>query len=92
MLKSVFSKYLLAFLLIITVSFFVLAGVICDRSRRAGAICTVAALGLPFMMLALSGQAVSAFFCWSLDYLFYGFFSVFRVALLMDVAARKRRW
>ena len=28
MLKSVFSKYLLAFLLIITVSFFVLAGVI----------------------------------------------------------------
>ncbi len=30
MLKSVFSKYLLAFLLIITVSFFVLAGVICS--------------------------------------------------------------
>ena len=28
MLKSVFSKYLLAFLLIITISFFVLAGVI----------------------------------------------------------------
>ncbi|MBE6657029.1 MAG: HAMP domain-containing histidine kinase [Ruminococcaceae bacterium] len=30
MLKSVFSKYLLAFLLIITISFFVLAGVICS--------------------------------------------------------------
>lgn len=71
----------------------VLAGVICDRSRRAGAICTVAALGLPFMMLALSGQAVSAFLCWSLDYLFYGFFSVFRVIVFWDLAReRRQRW
>ena len=71
----------------------VTAGVICDRNRRTGAICTVAALGLPFMMLALSGQPVSAFLCWSLDYLFYGFFSVFRVIVFWDLAReRKQRW
>ena len=68
------------------------AGCINDKSRKNGAVCTVAALVIPFIMLAVSGEPVSGAICWGLDYLFYGFFSVFRVALFLDVAIRTRRW
>ena len=68
------------------------AGVITEKNRRHGMVCTLAALILPFVMLGLTGEQVSATICWGLDYLFYGFFSVFRVALLMDIAVRTRRW
>lgn len=67
------------------------AGFITDRSRRHGMVCTVAALILPFIMLGLTGERVSSTICWGLDYLFFGFFSVFRVTLLMDLADRMRR-
>ena len=70
----------------------VAAGFIGDRSRKNGALCTVAALVIPFIMLGVSGEPVSRYICWGLDYLFYGFFSVFRVTLLMDLATRTRRW
>lgn len=68
------------------------AGLISDRKRKYGAECTVAALTIPFVMLALTAESVSGFICWSLDYLFYGFFSVFRVVLFLDIAAQSRRW
>lgn len=68
------------------------AGVITDRNRKYGAICTVAAMVIPFVMLALSNESIPAIVCWALDYLFYGFFSVFRVVLFMDLAAQSGRW
>lgn len=68
------------------------AGIINDRNRRLGMACTVAALILPFIMLGLNGEPVPGAICWGLDYLFFGFFSVFRVALFLDVAHRTRRW
>ena len=68
------------------------AGYINDRNRRNGMICTVAALILPFIMLGLASEPVPATICWGLDYLFYGFFSVFRAALLIDIAGRTHRW
>ena len=68
------------------------AGYIGDRSRRDGAICTAAALAIPFIMLALAREPVPRFICWALNYLFFGFFSVYRVVLFMDAAARTRRW
>ena len=67
------------------------AGWISDRSRRRGMLCTVAALVLPFLMLGLAGEPVPRAICWGLDYLFYGFFSVFRVVLFLDIAARTHR-
>jgi len=67
------------------------AGWIADRDRRSGMLCVVAALALPFIMLGLAGEPVSSAVCWGLDYLFYGFFSVFRVVLFMDIADRTRR-
>ena len=67
------------------------AGWINDKSRKLGMACTVAALILPFIMLGLAGEPVSSAICWGLDYLFFGFFSVFRVALFLDIAHRTRR-
>lgn len=68
------------------------AGWINDKSRRHGMVCTVAALVIPFIMLGLSGEPVSATIFWGLNYLFFAFFSVFRVALLLDLAHRTRSW
>lgn len=68
------------------------AGLIGDRNRKYGLACTAAALVLPFIMLGLYNEPVSSTVCWGLDYLFYGFFSVFRAALFLDLAARTGRW
>ena len=65
------------------------AGLISDRSRRYGAVCALTALVTPFIMLALSGETVSAAIFWGLDYLLFGFFSVFRVLLFADLAEHR---
>lgn len=69
----------------------VLAGIITDRHRQHGAICCLAACVTPFIMLALGDGSVSATVLWGLDYFFYGFFTVFRVILFADIAARTGR-
>ena len=63
------------------------AGLVTDRDRRFGALCCAGALVTPFLMLALSGAAAPATIMWALGYLLFGFFSVFRVVLLADLAA-----
>ena len=63
-----------------------IAGIINDKSRRTGAICTLSALILPFISLALSGHPVPGMIFWALDYFFFGFFSVFRVLFFADLA------
>lgn len=68
------------------------AGLICDRSRRNGMLCAMGALILPFVMVGLTGEPVPAAVCRGLDYLFEGFFTVFRAVLFMDLAGRARRW
>ena len=68
------------------------AGLLSDKNRRYGAVCTLAALAMPFLLLALTGERVPAFICWSLGYFFFGFFSVFRVLLFLDLAAQKQKW
>lgn len=65
------------------------AGVASDRDRRYGAICCAAALVMPFLMLALASASAPATIVWSLAYLLNGFFSVFRVVLLADLAAAR---
>lgn len=66
------------------------AGIISDRNRRYGAICTMAALAIPFVMLSVANEPLPRFMCWSLDYLFFGFFSVFRVVLFLDISRREK--
>ncbi|MBR0368583.1 MAG: helix-turn-helix transcriptional regulator [Clostridia bacterium] len=68
------------------------AGFINDKNRRYGMACTLAALILPFIMLGLTRESVPSAICWGLDYLFFGFFSVFRATLFMDIADRAGRW
>ena len=67
----------------------VVAGILNDRSRKYGAICCLVALIVPFIMLALAGEPMSSMVFWCLDYLFFGFFSVFRAVLFCDLAAEK---
>ena len=67
------------------------AAAVNDRSRRNGALCTLCALSLPFIMLGLTAEPVSHSLFWGLEYLFYGFFSVFRAVLFMDLARRTGR-
>ena len=62
------------------------AGFVSDRNRKYGAICTLAALVTPFIMLALSGESVPHMILWCIDYFTYGFFSVYRVILFSDIA------
>lgn len=66
----------------------VIAGFISDKSRKYGAMCTLAALITPFILLALRGEPVPATVFWALDYLFYGFFSVFRVLYFSDLSGK----
>jgi hypothetical protein len=62
------------------------AGVIADANRKYAALCCVAALVFPFGFLALASEPVPGTILWAADYLFYGFFSVYRVVLFSDLA------
>ena len=62
------------------------AGFVNDKNRKNGMMCTVAALIIPFIMLGLVGEPLSRTIFWGMDYLFFGFFSVFRVVLFLDLA------
>jgi DNA-binding CsgD family transcriptional regulator len=67
------------------------AGIIADTNRKYAALCCIAALAFPFGCLALSGEPISGTIIWALDYLFFGFFSVYRVVLFSDIAEDAER-
>ena len=67
------------------------AGLLNDWNRKYGALFCLAALVVPFIMLALAGEPVSSMVFWCLDYFFFGFFSVFRVVLFCDMASDSGR-
>lgn len=64
------------------------AGVVSDKNRRCGAICCFTALIFPFVSLALQDEAGISAFLSVLSYVFYGFFSVYRVVLFADLAEK----
>ena len=72
----------------------ILAGFISDRERKYGAICCVASLGVPFLMITLVDQFSPSLVFWIVNYLLYGFFTVFRVILFSDLAQKGEgsRW
>ena len=61
------------------------AGILTDRDRRAGAVSTMAALALPFILQVAASEPVPAYLCWGIGYLFFGFFSVYRVVVFSDL-------
>lgn len=62
------------------------AGYVSDRKRSYGALLCMAALVTPFLMLSLLGMDAPQTLVWSADYLLFGFFSVYRVVLAVDMA------
>lgn len=65
------------------------AGYINDRDRRMGAVCCVAVLIFPFVGLALRYEVGVSVFLSIVSYIFYGFFSVYRVVLFADIASKR---
>ncbi|MBO7674169.1 MAG: helix-turn-helix transcriptional regulator [Atopobiaceae bacterium] len=63
------------------------AGLVFDRDRSFGMFFCVCSLMLPFVSLALVGTGTSAMTIWALSYLLFGFFSVYRVVLVADLAS-----
>ncbi|MDD4716356.1 MAG: LuxR family transcriptional regulator [Oscillospiraceae bacterium] len=67
----------------------VVAGIVNDRNRRYGAICCITALIFPFVSLALHNEVGISAFLSVFSYIFYGFFSVYRVVLFADLAGKR---
>lgn len=65
------------------------AGFIGDKNRKYGAICCLAALIFPFISFTLRSVPNAATVLWILGYVFFGFFSVYRVVVFSDIAAKK---
>ena len=67
------------------------AGFVTDRSRKYGAVCALACLMIPFIILSLQGAGFSLILFWLLSYLTFGFYSVYRIILFSDLASQKNR-
>ena len=67
----------------------IIAGIVTDRNRKHGAICALAALVIPFIILALQGETLPVVVFWVLSYFTFGFYSVYRVILFSDYAAER---
>lgn len=65
------------------------AGFLNDRNRKHGAICCLCALIFPFLTFALRGEPDTGTVMWISGYIFFGFFSVYRVVTFSDLAGKK---
>lgn len=65
------------------------AGIINDKSRKHGAICCLCALVFPFLTFALRGEPNTGAVLWIAGYVFFGFFSVYRVVTFSDLSRKK---
>lgn len=65
-----------------------IAGFAADRNRKYGAVCALAALMIPFIILSLQGEAVPSLIFWLLSYFAFGFYSVYRIILFSDLASK----
>ena len=63
------------------------AGFVTDKSRKYGAVCALAALVIPFIVLALRGELISTAVFWAIGYFAFGFYSVYRLFQIMYVPA-----
>ncbi len=68
-----------------------IAGLVCDRNRKYCAVSALTALVIPFIMLALKGEPVSATVLWALSYFTFGFYSVYRIILFSDLAEGRKK-
>lgn len=64
----------------------IVAGIICDKNRKYGAISCIVSLVFPFAMIALAGSVNVSILLWIIAYVFTGFFVVYRTVLFCDIA------
>lgn len=64
------------------------AGLINDRNRKYGAICCLASLAFPFITFGLNGESSISTVLWLVGYIFFGFFSVYRVVTFTDLSGK----
>ncbi len=70
----------------------IIAGIVSDRDRKYGAVMTLGALIIPFVILTLQDKVISSTILWALSYFASGFFSVYRIILFVDIAEKYRLW
>lgn len=70
----------------------IVAGFINDKNRKWGAVCCIAALVFPFAMFILQNSFNSSLIIWIVGYIFFGFFSVYRVILFSDMAGKSAQY
>ena len=63
------------------------AGIVTDRSRLDGAVLALSGLMIPFIILALRAESVSAVVFWALAYFAFGFYAVYRIVVFSDLAS-----
>ena len=70
----------------------VVAGIVNDKNRKWGAVCCIAALFFPFIMLLLRSNLSSSLVLWILSYVFFGLFSAYRVIVFSDMAGKSSQY
>lgn len=88
-LKSAFGSVKIEFTRTFYALGLIIAGLISDRNRRWGAVCSLAALAFPFAALALGNSAVGETAMWMAAYLFLGFWSAYRILVFSDISAKR---
>lgn len=68
------------------------AGWINDHNRLHGAIACLVALVSPFVLLFLQKELTVSILIWILGYLLFGFFTVYRVVLFVDIAKQNQSY
>lgn len=64
------------------------AGLLNDRRRSAGAVLCVAALIFPFCSIIAGSHIGINYLIWIAGYIFFGFYSVFRIILFTDISKK----
>lgn len=64
----------------------IVAGLINDRRRSAGAVLCIAALVFPFFTMIAGTHSGINYFLWISGYIFFGFYAVYRVLLFTDIS------
>ena len=62
------------------------AGLVNDKRRSAGAVLCIAALVFPFFTIIAGNNADINYMLWILNYVFFGFYAVYRVLLFIDIS------
>ena len=65
----------------------IIAGFINDMDRRFGAVACIAALIIPFILLFITGNASATLFVCITEFIFTGFFTVYRAVLFCDMSS-----